>query len=166
MWECRRCSSVEGRPDPIGERREAEAVGLAAPPIEPVGLDGNVQPVVFLTLHTVYLVQRLFNCLGIILHKDYPAVCLSTSMVTTLTTYLGQSDQDISEAIERRLDYGASKSEWCKVALRDRLAIEHAAEHAGISLPNDRRERDAVLRQAIVDLSERRGGGFEAVEAE
>jgi len=125
-----------------------------------------VQPVVFLTLHIAYLVHWLFNSLGSILHKDYPVVSLFESVVTTLTTYLGAGDQDISEAIERRLDYGSSKSEWCKVALRDRLAIERAAEHAGIPLPDDRRERDAVLRQAIVDLSERQGSGSEPVEAE
>jgi len=107
VWERRGCGAVERGPDPIRERTEAKPVGFAPPPIEPVGLDGYMQPVVFLTLHTVYLVQRLFNCLGSILHKVYPIVSLFEVMVTTLTTYLGAGDQDISEAIERRLNYGA-----------------------------------------------------------
>jgi len=77
----------------------------------------------------------------------------SERVTQTLTTYLGEGDQDISARIERRLSYGQSKSEWMKVGLRDRLAIEAAAASAGVELPDDRDARDRVLRQAIHDYA-------------
>jgi len=70
----------------------------------------------------------------------------------TVGVWRGPEDEELFERFDDEVvgDHG-SRSEAIKRSMHDRLIIEAAAEELGVALPDNPRERRALLRQAVID---------------
>lgn len=70
---------------------------------------------------------------------------------TTVGIWIGEND-DVLSRVDDRLDYGDSRSDWIREAMKLRLAVDEALDGTDLSFGNDR-ERRAFVRQAVLDAA-------------
>jgi len=60
---------------------------------------------------------------------------------------------ELKERVKDHVDYrdNESLSEWMRQAAADRLFLEAELEAAGVELPRNERERQAALREILID---------------